>query len=56
MATNGMLLRSREFRRSHNIAKRNLEFVFVPGASIEVRPMKMKEEQAGFIYPKESNS
>lgn len=36
------------------IAKRNPEFAFVPGASIEVRPIKMKEEQTGFVYPKES--
>jgi len=35
------------------IAKRNPEFAFVPSASIEVRPIKMKEEQTGFVYPKE---
>ena len=33
------------------IAKRNPEFEYVPMASIEVRPVKMKEEQTGFIYP-----
>lgn len=34
------------------IAKDNPEFEFVPSASIEVRPVKMKEEQTGFVYPK----
>ena len=34
------------------IAKDNPEFHFVPGASIEVRPIKMKEEQTKFVYPK----
>jgi len=35
------------------IAKRNPEFAFVQGAIIEVRPIKIKEEQTGFVYPKE---
>jgi hypothetical protein len=34
------------------LAKENPEFNFVPSASIEVRPVKMKEEQTGFVYPK----
>ena len=34
------------------IAKSNPEFTFVASASIEVRPVKMKEEQTGFVYPK----
>jgi hypothetical protein len=33
------------------IAKENPEFEFVPSASIEVRPIKMKEEQTDFVYP-----
>ncbi len=33
------------------IAKKNPEFEYVPSASIEVRPIKMKEEKTGFIYP-----
>jgi len=33
------------------IAKKNPEFAFVPSATIEVRPIKMKEEQTRFIYP-----
>lgn len=34
------------------IAKRNPEFAFVQTASIEVRPVKMKEAVTEFIYPK----
>ncbi|HEY4797675.1 MAG TPA: YciI family protein [Bacteroidia bacterium] len=34
------------------IAKENPEFEYVPSASIEVRPIKMKEEKTNFIYPK----
>jgi hypothetical protein len=33
------------------IAKENPEFEFVPSASIEVRPIKMKEERTDFVYP-----
>lgn len=35
-----------------DIAKENPEFEYVASASIEVRPVKMKEEQTNFIYPK----
>jgi hypothetical protein len=34
------------------IAKDNPEFKFVPSASIEVRPIKTKEEKTNFVYPK----
>jgi hypothetical protein len=34
------------------MAKDNPEFEFVPSASIEVRPIKIKEEATGFNYPK----
>jgi len=34
------------------IAKDNPEFEYVPTASIEVRPIKMKEEKTNFVYPK----
>ena len=34
------------------IAKDNPEFEFVPSATIEVRPVKVKEEQTNFVYPK----
>jgi hypothetical protein len=34
-----------------NIAKENPEFEYVPSASIEVRPIKTKESETGFVYP-----
>jgi len=34
------------------IAKDNPEFEYVPSASIEIRPIKMREEQTNFVYPK----
>jgi hypothetical protein len=37
------------------IAKENPEFQFNPGTRIEVRPVKMKEEETGFIYPTKTN-
>lgn len=33
------------------IAKDNPEFEYVSSASIEVRPVKIKEEQTNFVYP-----
>jgi hypothetical protein len=35
------------------LTKNNPEFEYVPSASIEIRPIKMKEEKTGFVYPKE---
>ena len=37
-----------------NIAKGNPEFEFGSTARIEVRPIKMKEEVTGYVYPKDS--
>jgi len=34
------------------IAKDNPEFDYVPSATIEVRPIRMKEEATSFVYPK----
>ena len=34
------------------MAKENPEFEYVLSASIEVRPIKMKEEKTDFVYPK----
>jgi len=34
------------------IAKDNPEFEYVPSATIEVRPIKTKENTTGFVYPK----
>jgi len=36
------------------IAKQNPEFAFSDTARIEVRPVKMKEQETGFVYPKEA--
>lgn len=35
-----------------SIAKQNPEFEYGTTARIEVRPIKMKEETTGFVYPK----
>ena len=34
------------------IVKENPEFEYVPSATIEVRPIKMKEEKTSYVYPK----
>ena len=34
-----------------SIAKQNPEFEYVSSATIEVRPIKMKEQETGFVYP-----
>ncbi len=34
-----------------NIAKANPEFAYSQTAQIEVRPVKMKEESTGYVYP-----
>jgi hypothetical protein len=33
------------------IAKGNPEFEYVPSATIEVRPVKTRESETGFVYP-----
>ncbi|HRG67706.1 MAG TPA: hypothetical protein PLS73_02600 [Saprospiraceae bacterium] len=33
------------------IAKDNPEFAYIPSATIEVRPIKTKEIETGFVYP-----
>ncbi len=38
------------------IAKANPEFTFNENSRIEIRPVKMKEEETGFVYPSESVS
>ena len=37
-----------------SLAKENPEFEYSASAKIEVRPVKMKEETTGFVYPKEN--
>ena len=44
--------RANDMEEAIAMAKDNPEFEFVPSASIEVRPIKMKEEATGFVYPK----
>ncbi|WP_419868708.1 YciI family protein [Chryseobacterium sp. CT-SW4] len=33
------------------IAKSNPEFEYVPSAKIEIRPVKVKEQETNFVYP-----
>jgi hypothetical protein len=40
-----------DFEEAVAIAKRNPEFEYVPSASIEIRPVKVKEAETGFVYP-----
>jgi hypothetical protein len=42
-----------DFDEATEIAKANPEFKFNENTRIEVRPIKMKEEQTGFVYPSE---
>ncbi len=44
-------IRANDIQEAMAMAKDNPEFEFVPSASIEVRPIKMKEEQTNFVYP-----
>jgi hypothetical protein len=44
-------IRANDIDEAIEMAKDNPEFEFVPSASIEVRPIKMKEEQTNFVYP-----
>ncbi|MFL5742925.1 MAG: YciI family protein [Flavisolibacter sp.] len=44
-------IRAGDIDEAISIAQENPEFEFVPSASIEVRPIKMKEEQTDFVYP-----
>jgi len=44
-------IRARDIQEAVSIAKENPEFEYVPSATIEIRPIKMKEEKTNFIYP-----
>ena len=35
-----------------SFAKENPEFEYVPSASIEIRPIRTREEKTNFVYPK----
>jgi hypothetical protein len=43
---------AKDINEAIQIAKDNPEFEYVPSASIEVRPIKTKESETGFVYPK----
>lgn len=45
-------IKAHDMEEAIRIAKENPEFKYVPSASIEVRPIKIAEEETGFIYPK----
>ncbi len=42
---------AKDLNEAIKIAKDNPEFEYVPSASIEVRPIKTKEVETGFVYP-----
>jgi hypothetical protein len=44
-------IRAENIEEALAIAKENPEFEFVPSASIEVRPIRMREEKTNFVYP-----
>ena len=45
-------IRANDMDEAIAMSRENPEFEFVPSASIEVRPIKTKEEQTNFEYPK----
>jgi hypothetical protein len=45
------LIRAKDLGEAIELAKQNPEFTFNPGARIEVRPLKMKEDKTGYEYP-----
>jgi hypothetical protein len=44
-------VRANDMDDAIRMAKENPEFEYVPSASIEVRPIKTKESETGFVYP-----
>ena len=48
-------IRAKDMEEAVSMAKENPEFEYVPSASIEVRPIKMKEAKTNFIYPSGDN-
>jgi hypothetical protein len=45
---------AKDLEEAVEIAKENPEFEYTPTARVEVRPIKMKEETTGFVYPGKS--
>lgn len=46
-------IRANDIDEAIEIAKANPEFEYVPSAKIEIHQIKTKEEETGFIYPKQ---
>ena len=44
-------IRANSLEEAIEMAKENPEFEYVQSATIEVRPVKMKEEKTSFVYP-----
>jgi hypothetical protein len=49
-------IRAENLDQAVTIARANPEFDYVPSASIEIRPIKMKEDATGFVYPNQQKS
>lgn len=47
---------AKDMNEAIKIAKDNPEFEYVASASIEVRPVKTKESETGFVYPSDNGS
>lgn len=47
---------AKDLQEATAIAKDNPEFEYVPSATIEIRPVKMKETETGFVYPNAKGS
>jgi hypothetical protein len=44
-------IKAKDLAEAVAMAKENPEFEFIPSATIEVRPVKMKEKKTSFVYP-----
>ena len=44
-------IQARDINEAVGLAQRNPEFEYSTTARVEVRPIKMKEEMTGFVYP-----
>lgn len=44
-------IRAKDIQEALAIARDNPEFEYVPSATIEIRPVKTKEEKTAFVYP-----
>ena len=44
-------IKAKDMDEAVSIAKANPEFEYVPSASVEIRPIKIMEEETRFVYP-----